>query len=208
MYKNNVPKIQKCFTDVKFGGYAESHAAAAAYVDEQVSLHNLPERLSWKNRSRKECRKIQRKHGRKYVKVGTGRAAARKAYDLGMSEVTCFKVSTGRQDFVVVNSGGWRTPEYEDYDFKHDISNAEYGEIRDAVNCYAVEFSEVEKSEMVSDIMIKISIGERTIKEENNGITKNIGSLVSKWVSIRRMRKRCPETKEISMDNEEISYKF
>lgn len=195
-YIGGKPQIQKSFPDLKLGGISQSFTAAVSYRDEQMFLHNLPllsRKLSWKNRTRKERRTLQKKHGRKVVTVGMGREGAKKAYDLGMSRSTCLKINTGKQNQVEVNRGGWHTPEYEDFGFKHDVSYEQCEEIKGLVNYHAGGFSEAEKSEMVSDIMIKLSLG--MIKRE-----KPIEGTIKKWVSLRKRRKSCPHRREHPLD--------
>lgn len=195
-YINKKPQFQKSFSDKKHGGKDKSFAAAVMYRDKMVLLHNLlssAKLLSWKNRTSKEMKLTQKKYGKRLVKVGTGIEGAKKAYGLGMGRVTCFKVRTGRQDCVTVNNGGWQTPDYEDFGFKHDISLKEYKEIRNSVEHYARDFSEAEKSEMVSDIMLKFSTG--MIEK-----TKPINGVVNKWVIHRKRKKNCPSKRMSPLD--------
>jgi hypothetical protein len=176
------PIVQKGFSDFKYGGVENALLEAIKFRDEKIKLYPIKrmKQLIWKGRTKEIRREIQEKHGKETVKVGTGKEAAKKAYELGMSKVTCFKISTGIQDYVTVNSGGWRDAKYEYKPFVYEPTLEDEEKIRSMVNSFCSELSEVEKTQIVCECLMSLSL---------EGSIHNLKGKIMTWKKVVEKRK-------------------
>jgi len=115
-YVEKKPTLQKIFNDSTHGSKKASLEAAIKFRDdnttpETVRSHShLPDRVREKSkdasiregwRKEKLARRLDalKKFGSKKIYVGTGMEGALKARAMGASQVTCWKIKTGQQDF-------------------------------------------------------------------------------------------------------------
>ena len=115
-YIGRKPTIQKIFNDSTYGSKNASMKAAIKFRDDNVTPEILRSHLHLPDRVREvskdvSVRKAWRKEklarrlaaikefGSKKIYVGTGMEGALKARAMGASQVTCWKIKTGQQDF-------------------------------------------------------------------------------------------------------------
>lgn len=181
--ENGKPEKQKIFTDTVYGSTGKALDAAIEYRNQlykekygedfekyiKKSFGKGSKEFYWKNRSTKMRRRLQKKVSNKRTKIiiGTGIEGAKKAYDLGMGKTTCEKVKRGDQDWVYINSGGWRKSKIEDLEIVYEPSTEDYEKIKEIVFGLTDDFPDYEQYEICQDILIEMATSEEQITEEN-----------------------------------------
>lgn len=122
-WKDKKPGLQKIFMDSTRGGIVGSFRDAVQWRDDNIDISTIKHRLDRPIPKRnlettapteqKEAWKKERismrltsieKYGRVKIIVGTGYQAALRARKMGASQVTFWKISSGKQDFYQVNN--------------------------------------------------------------------------------------------------------
>jgi hypothetical protein len=188
-------KIQKSFPDRHYGSLGKALDAAIAFRNEMLSSLGRPMRsektFSWKDNPSTQRRRRQAEIGKSIVHVGVGEEAARKAYGLGASRLTCTKIRQGYQSTFHVNHGGWRSSRIEDFGINYTLFPEQAETVRSLVVYYGSFLSEVERSEIVSEVL-EILVTQK--------IRYNLETLVKGWVWAIKRRRQSGNRRYISLD--------
>lgn len=193
------PQINKPFSDRKYGGIEKAFIAAVEFRDRFLSQYPPKEIIRRPSKEEQwKRRKTALNKGMRRVVVGTGPAAVKKARELGVSKVTCWRIRSGRQNFVQLhNLGGKKlAEELLDAPWKNEVTHDMVLAVRDMVASRVREWSEDEISDCALMAIKYYMRSDLSDKDEHY-----LEKLTVKIIQIYRKQKRS-HSRPLSLDIE------